>query len=109
CLFSRIGKHLSNRAPSRLSERASCLNWQAQAACQRPPKRHDRQIPAPLPFDWINAHWLVSLESSEALRVDGVNAVSTNALVPLGSMWIVVHQAARPGANVLTAADALQT
>src|SRR2546423_505872 len=61
-------------------------------------------MPDPLPFDWINAHWLLILDSSDALRVDGVNAVSVNALAPLGSLWRVVPQAARPALNVVAEA-----
>ena len=48
----------------------------------RPPKRHEEQIPKPLPLAWIKPQSEVIRASSAALRVAGVNAVSVTANPP---------------------------
>src|SRR5437763_12774464 len=50
----------------------------------------------------MNPHWLVILESSDALNVDGENAVSVSEYVPVeGPACTVVPQASRPGVSTL--------
>ena len=61
-------------------------------------------MPKPLPCPIMNEHTRPRCDSSEALKVEGVNAVSVVEKVPAtGPAWLVVPQAANPGARVAVA------
>src|SRR5271166_4904246 len=71
-------------------------------------------MPAPLPLPTINAHRLVSIVSSPALRFAGRNAVSVKLKFGggcVGLVWNLVAQARMPGARLFVAKGwaALQT